>query len=180
MTAADWLILLVIVTSVVIGLIRGFVVEVMALVVWAVSIIAAALFAPKLADALAGSIDTPSGRIFLAYALVFVGALLVGAIVTWMLRKLVAGTGLTGTDRMLGGVFGVVRGGALVVIVVLMLGLTPFPRETWWRNSRVLPQFVELAERARAMLPVRISDQIRLDGSVPESSGVLDQQLSEL
>ena len=61
MTAADWLILLVIVTSVVIGLIRGFVVEVMALVVWAVSIIAAALFAPKLADALAGSIDTPSG-----------------------------------------------------------------------------------------------------------------------
>jgi len=164
-TPADWLIVLAILTSVVIGLFRGLVVEVMALVVWALAIIAAALFAPRLSDALTTTIATPSARIFLAYALVFVGTLLIGALATWLLRKLVAGTGLSGTDRLLGGVFGVVRGGALVVLVVLMLGLTPFPNDAWWRQSRLLPHFVALAERARAMLPVRISDQIRLDGT---------------
>ena len=168
MTPADWLIVLAILTSVVIGLIRGLVVEVMALVVWALAIIVTVLFAPRLSDALTGAIETPSARIFLAYALIFVGSLLIGAIATWLLRRLVDGTGLSGTDRLLGGVFGVVRGGVLVVITVLMLGLTPFPRDQWWRESRLLPPFVELAERARAMLPVRISDQIRFDGSALE------------
>jgi membrane protein required for colicin V production len=56
-------------------------------------------------------------------------------------------------------------GAALVVLVVLMLGLTPFPRDAWWRESRLLPQVVVLAERARAWLPERIAAQIRLDGS---------------
>ncbi len=166
MTPADWLIVLAIVTSVVIGLIRGFVVEVMALVVWVVAVIASVLLAPRLSEALTASIESPAARIFLAYGLVFVGTLLVGAVLTWMLRKLVAGTGLSGTDRMLGAIFGIARGGALVVIVVLMLGLTPFPRETWWRQSLLLPPFVQLAERTRALLPVNVSDQIRLDGSV--------------
>lgn len=165
MTIADWLIVLTVLASVVIGLVRGFVAEVMALVVWAVALLASALLAPTLTDALASSIETPSGRIFLAYALIFVGTLLVGAIVTWMLRKLVQGTGLSGTDRLLGGVFGIARGAALVVLVVLMLGLTPFPRDAWWRESRLLPQVVVLAERARAWLPERIAAQIRLDGS---------------
>lgn len=165
MTVADWLIVLTVVTSITIGLIRGFVVEVMALVVWALAVLAAALFAQQLSDALTGSIETPSARIFLSYALIFVGTLLVGAVATWMLRKLVQGTGLSGTDRLLGGVFGIARGAVLVVLVVLMLGLTPFPRDVWWRESRLLPQVVEVAERARAWLPERIATQIRLDGS---------------
>ncbi len=165
MTIADWLIVFAVATSVVIGLIRGFVVEVMALIVWAFAIFASVMFAPKLTDALAGSIETPSGRIFLAYALVFVGTLLLGAVATWLLRKLVQGTGLSGTDRLLGGVFGIARGAVLVVLVVLMLGLTPFPRDAWWRESRLLPQVVAMAERVRAWLPERIAAQIRLDGS---------------
>ena len=165
MTIADWLIVLAVTTSVVIGLIRGFVVEVMALVVWAFAIFAAVVFAPTLTDALTASIETPSARIFLAYALVFVGTLLAGALVTWLLRKLVQGTGLSGTDRLLGGVFGIARGAVLVVVVVLMLGLTPFPRDAWWRESRLLPHVVVMAERARAWLPERIAAQIRLDGS---------------
>lgn len=165
MSPADWLIVLAIATSVVIGLFRGLVVEVMALLVWALALAASALLAPKLADALGTAIETPSARIFLAYALVFVGVLLVGAIATWMLRKLVAGTGLSGTDRLLGGVFGIARGVVLVVLVVLMLGLTPLPRDAWWRGSHLLPHVVVLAERARAQLPERIAAQIRLDGS---------------
>ena len=165
MTIADALIVLAVATSVVIGLIRGFVVEVMALVVWAFAIVASLMFAPQLTDALAGSVETPSARIFLAYALVFVGTLLVGAVATWLLRKLVQGTGLSGTDRLLGGVFGVARGAVLVVAVVVMLGLTPFPRDAGWRESRLLPHAVAMAERARAWLPERIAAQIRLDGS---------------
>lgn len=165
MTVADWLILLAFATSVVIGLIRGFVAEVMALVVWVLAVTAAVLFAPQLTDALTAAIETPSARIFLAYALIFVGTLLVGAVATWLMRKLVAGTGLTGSDRLLGGVFGVARALVLVTLVVLMLGLTPFPRDSWWKQSWLLPHVVTLAERARTFLPERIAEQIRLDGS---------------
>lgn len=167
MTIADALIVLAVATSVVIGLIRGFVVEVMALVVWAFAIVASLVFAPKLTDVLVESVDTPSARIFLGYALVFVGTLLAGAVVTWLLRKLVQGTGLSGTDRLLGGVFGIARGATLVVVIVLMLGLTPFPRDAWWHESHLLPHAVAMAERARAWLPARIAAQIRLDGSEP-------------
>ncbi|MBI2397612.1 MAG: CvpA family protein [Xanthomonadales bacterium] len=174
MSAADWLIVLAIATSVAIGLIRGLVVELMALVVWALAVLAAATLAPQLSDALAAAIDTPSARIFLAYALVFVGTLLLGALVTWMMRKLVAGTGLSGTDRLLGGVFGIARGVVVVVLAVLVLGLTPAPRDAWWRASRLLPHAVVLAERVRARLPERIAAQVRFDGS--EAPGLLSPE----
>ncbi len=165
MTLADALIVLAIATSVLIGLLRGFVVEAMALLVWALAIGASLWFAQDLTYWLEGTIETTSARIFFAYALIFVGTLLLGAVVTWVLRKFVQGVGLGSADRLLGGAFGVARGLVLIVVVVLMLGLTPFPRDAWWRESQLLPHAVRMAEMARAWLPEPIAAQIRLDGS---------------
>jgi membrane protein required for colicin V production len=73
------------------------------------------------------------------------------------MRKLVEGSGLSGSDRMLGMVFGLARGLALVVLVVLLLGFTPFTRDPWWHQSQLLPGFERGAQWLAARLPQQVA-----------------------
>ena len=87
------------------------------------------------------AIDAPSVRLLLGYAICFIAVLIAGAIVSFLMRKLIAGSGLSGSDRLLGMVFGLMRGLALVTLIVLLLGFTPLPRDPWWQQSQLLPTF---------------------------------------
>jgi membrane protein required for colicin V production len=153
MNWADIAILAIIALSVLIGAVRGFLGEVFALAVWAAAFTAAFLFGPEVASWFGEAIDLPSARIALAYAGVFIAVLVVGGVLAFLLRRLVHGTGLSGTDRMLGLVFGLGRGAALVVALVLLLGFTPFPRDPWWRQSQLLPTFERVALWSAHWLP---------------------------
>ena len=164
MNTADLASAAVIAISIVIGLVRGFIVEVMSLVVWAAALALSFLFGGRLAVLFEGSIELASLRIALGHAIVFVATLVVGAVVVWLLRKMVQSTGLSGTDRMLGLVFGLVRGAAIVVLLVLLAGLTPFPRDPWWRDSRLLPPFQLLAAQVLPWLPAVLRDNIDFSG----------------
>jgi membrane protein required for colicin V production len=157
MNWADYTILAILGLSVLMGLWRGFVGEVLALAVWACAFWVAWLLGPALAERFSDSISTPSVRVLLAYAVCFVAVLVAGAIVTFLMRKLVEGSGLSGSDRLLGMVFGLVRGLALVVLVVLLLGFTPFPRDPWWRQSQLLPSFEHGAHWLGAHLPAEVA-----------------------
>lgn len=162
MNGADWAIAVILLLSMLIGLFRGLLVEIMSIAIWILATVLSALLGPMLADWLGGQIDTPSLRIFLGYALVFVGTLLVGALVLWFAKKLVQSTGLSGTDRLLGLLFGAARGVVLTVLLILIAGLTPMPEDPWWRESRALPVFLPLAEAALAMVPERLARYVRL------------------
>jgi membrane protein required for colicin V production len=168
---ADIAILAVLGLSVLVGMWRGFVSEVLALAVWVCAFWVAWLLGPALAERFSGSISTPSARILLACAICFVAVLVAGAIVTWLVRKLVAGSGLSGTDRLLGMVFGLVRGLALVVLLVLLLGFTPFSRDPWWRESRLMPRFEDGARWVVARFPERLSRYLAPD-KVPAMPGL--------
>lgn len=157
MNWADYTIIAVLGLSVLMGLWRGFIGEVLALAVWACAFWVAWLFGPPLAVQFSASISTPSVRVLLAYALCFVAVLIAGAIVTFLMRKLVEGSGLSGSDRLLGMVFGLARGLALVVLVVLLMGFTPFQRDPWWSESRLLPSFENGARWLSARLPAEVS-----------------------
>jgi membrane protein required for colicin V production len=161
---ADIAIAAVLAISVVIGLVRGFVVEVMSLVVWAAALALSFLFGGRVATLFEGSIELASLRIAMGHALVFIATLVAGAVLVYLLRKMVQSTGLSGTDRMLGLVFGLVRGAAIVVLLVLLAGLTPFPRDPWWRESRLLPPFQLLAAQAMPWMPAILRDNIHFDG----------------
>lgn len=165
MSIADIAIIAIFAISMIIGLVRGFVVEVMAIAVWILAVALAYWFGPLLAAKFSTSLELSSARIFLGYGLVFVGTLVSGAILIYFLKKLVAGTGLTGTDRLFGMLFGAVRGFVLVVIVILMLGLTPFPGDPWWSASRAIATFQPMAERARAWLPEAVARQIQFEAA---------------
>jgi membrane protein required for colicin V production len=167
MNWADYCILAVLGLSVLMGLMRGFIGEVLALAGW----VLAFWFAWQFGDSVAAHltmVDQPSIRMLLGYGLCFLLVLLVCGIVSFLMRKLVAGSGLSGSDRLLGMVFGLVRGLALVTITVLLLGFTPLPRDPWWHQSQLLPTFQGYAQWLSARLPPEATKYLDLRGLLPQ------------
>jgi len=117
----DVVILALIALSAILSLFRGFVREAVALATWLVALWVAMAFHEDLAAILSQWISTPSAQKITAFAVLFICVLLLGAIINFLASKLVDKTGLTGTDRLLGIVFGVARGGVIVGILVLLI-----------------------------------------------------------
>ena len=90
----------------------------------------------------------------------FIVVLLIGALATWLLGKLVEGTGLSGTDRLFGAVFGAARGLALVVLVILVVGFTPMTQDPWWQASAAVEGLLPLAEWIAGFLPESVSEHL--------------------
>jgi membrane protein required for colicin V production len=165
MNWADYCILGVLGLSVLIGLWRGLIAEVMALACWAAAFWVAWLFGDRLAASFT-SVDVPSVRLLLGYGLCFLVVLILGALLAFLLRKLVAGSGLSGTDRLFGMLFGLARGVLVVVLAVLMLGFTPFPRDPWWQQSRLMPSFQQGAQWLSARLPESVNKHLDFRGLI--------------
>lgn len=166
MNWADYTILAVLALSVLIGLWRGLVSEVLAIACWVAAFWLAWLFGEPLAQRFS-AVDVPSVRLLLGYGLCFLVVLIAGALLAFVLRKLVAGSGLSGTDRLLGMFFGLARGWLLVTLAVLLLGFTPLPRDPWWQASRLLPGFQLGAEWLSARLPESVKRHVDLRGVLP-------------
>lgn len=145
MNETDYIIIGVLGLSVMVGLWRGLVSEVLALVIWVAAFWAAWVFGPVLAAHLEHLIRLPSLRIIGAYAVCFVAVLVVGSLLRVLVRKLIDGVGLAGPDRVLGGVFGLARGVLLVTLAVFLVGFTAFTRDAWWQQSILLPHFRQAA-----------------------------------
>jgi len=103
-------------------------------------------------------------RLLLGYGLCFLGVLMAGALLAFVLRKLIAGSGLSGTDRLLGMMFGLARGVLLVLLAVLLLGFTPFPRDPWWRQSQLMPSFQNGAQWLSTQLPDSVGKHLDYRG----------------
>ena len=160
LTTADIVLLAIVGLSTLVGLWRGFVVEVMSLAVWVAAFWLAFAFGDEAAALFAGAVQAAGARLFLGYAALFIAALLVGGLATWLMGKLVKSTGLSGTDRILGLGFGLLRGAALACVLVLLLGFTPLPQDAWWRESRLLPGFQRGAEWLRTWLPQAVAQHV--------------------
>lgn len=143
--AADIVILSLIMLSAVIGLFRGLVKELVSLVVWACAIVGSIVFASPLAEYLTAIDASRSIRVAVAFAIVFVGVLLAGGLLQWSLAKLIQSTGLSGTDRFLGFVFGALRGGFVVIGALIVM--RPFAEmSVWWEESLLRPELVVFAD----------------------------------
>ncbi len=143
----NWLdiaILTIIALSALISVIRGFVREVLSLLVWIAAFWIGIRFSPQVAVYLEGYIASPTLQIGVAFTVLFVVTLLVGALVNYLAGQLVGRTGLTGTDRLIGIIFGVARGVVVVAVLLLAAGLTALPREPWWQESTLIPHIKPL------------------------------------
>ena len=140
----DIVLLIVILLSALIGLARGLVKEVLSLAIWAAAFLLALYFAAPVGERLAPSLG---GAAALAgFGAVFIAVLIAGALVQWVFARLIETTGLTGTDRFLGFLFGGARG--LLVCTVAAIALQPFLGDAdWWQASRLGPELAGLEER---------------------------------
>lgn len=163
----DYLIIGIVLVSAVIGLFRGFIKEVISVVTWIVAFFVALYFTVPASGLLENSISTPSLRKAVAGAVLFVGVLLAGGIINFLIGKLVLKSGLAGTDRTLGGVFGLVRGGAVVLLLMLLAALTPMPKDPWWRESTIIPHMEPYAIQVRNLLPPDVAKHFEFSSPEP-------------
>jgi membrane protein required for colicin V production len=157
----DILIIAIIALSATISLIRGFVQEALSLATWIAAFTLAWLFFRPLSVQLTPWIDVPSIRLGVAYGLILILVLIIGAIINRFMKMLVSTTGLTGTDRLLGIFFGGARGAVIVAMLVLLAGLTPFPNDPWWHESRFIPYFQDMALWLKSYLPDDIASNFQ-------------------
>ena len=131
----DWTLLAVLAFSVVVGLVRGFVFECLSLAGWVVAWFAAQWGAPQVAMQLPVGSPGSALNVGAAFALSFVAALIVWTLLSRLVRLLIHATPLSLPDRLLGAVFGLLRGGVLLLAVATVMALTPASQSTVWRMS---------------------------------------------
>ena len=163
MNWVDYLIIGIILISSGISIVRGFIKEVLSLISWIVAIWVAFMFFANFASLLTPYIDTATLRLFIAFFVLFVVTLILGALVNHLISQLVEKTGLSGTDRALGVIFGILRGAAIVTILVLAAGGTPMPSDSWWQNSLLLQHFEDLAIWVKQFLPADVAEHVNFN-----------------
>lgn len=156
----DYIIIATIAVSAVVGVVRGFTRESLSLMSWVLAGGLSFLFGDALADRMGELISIPSIRIASAYGAIFLVVLAVGAIATHLASGLIRRTPFSGPDRSLGGLFGIVRGGAIITLLVFLVGMTPARRDPWWQDSFFIFRFERVAGWMRAQMPDHWQRQI--------------------
>lgn len=140
----DIVILSVIGLSALISLLRGFAKEALSLVIWFAAFYIASEYYAKLAVYFS-NIKDEMFRNGSAIAVLFITTLIVGAMVNYVISQLVDKTGLSGTDRILGVVFGALRGVLIVAAALFFMdAFTASPNAEWWKGSQLVPEFSRL------------------------------------
>ncbi|MFY9180267.1 MAG: CvpA family protein [Venatoribacter sp.] len=153
MAVIDLIILGVLAVSTLISLWRGFIREALSLVIWVAAFLVARMFSGNLAILLGGLVETNSLRWLLSFAILFLGTVVVGTMLNFLISKFIHATGLAGLDRTLGMVFGFVRGLVILVAVVYGLKFTVAVQDDWWQQSIFIPFLSTLADWAQKTLP---------------------------
>ncbi len=169
MNWADIVILAIIGISAIIAVFRGFVSEVMSIVVWVAAFWLGFALAGEVAPMLEPLISVPSARYVAGFLLILVGTLIVGGLISFLISKLVDKTGLSGTDRALGVLFGVLRGIVIVAILVVLARATALPNDPWWQESMLLVHFDQLAATIVSYLPPDVAKHFTVASPVAGS-----------
>ncbi|HEX4885181.1 MAG TPA: CvpA family protein [Casimicrobiaceae bacterium] len=153
MTLLDAAIVGVLALSILFAYARGIVRSLIGFVAWIAGLVAGFLFAPALAQLLPAVPDHPLVPQAVAFVLIFVSAIVAGALLAWPLRAVVHGAGLGFLDRGLGAVFGLARGALVLAVFAVAVGLSALPQRDWWQNSLFAPTLEAAALSLRPWLP---------------------------
>lgn len=155
MTWVDYVICAVLVISVIMGALRGFTRETFSLVTWIVSFWLAWRFGARVGSMFGVHLANPGLRLYLGYAAVFIVVLLVGAVISAILVRLVRSSPLAGPDRSLGAGLGLLRGLLLVIAGIMLAAVNGERNSTWWHQSLIVPRLAPVAQDLRTLVPDR-------------------------
>lgn len=161
MTVFDYVVIGIVGLSLLFGLWRGVVGEVIALMAWALAIFAAVEFGTQVGLAVFSGIADPAVRTLAGCVLIFVGVLVAMSLVRMAVRSMVKALGLSVSDRLLGMVFGLVRGVLVSMVLVGLGGMTSAPKQPWWREATLAPPLETAVMVARSWLPDDLAKRIR-------------------
>ena len=148
----DWAIIAVLAISTLMSLRRGFFREALSLGTWIAAFVVARQFHGPMDQLLETQIVDSLMRSIAAFATLFIGTLLVGAALGFLLGALINASGLSSTDRVLGMVFGFARGALIVTVVIGLLNLTPLVSDSWYTTASLVPHFETVAQWALEQL----------------------------
>jgi membrane protein required for colicin V production len=131
----DWIAVTLIVVSMLFGLMRGLVFEVISLAGWVAAFIAAQWLASDVAAWLPFGEPQATWRYPLAFVLVFVGVAFGVGLIAALTRKLITVVGLRPVDRILGAAFGAARGAVALLVLAVIVHLLVLSDSAWWRDS---------------------------------------------
>lgn len=160
-TIFDYAVMIVVVLSVALGLWRGVLGELLALAAWLVAFFAGRAWGTALGELTLARFVDPAWLPLAGFIEVVVLVLIAVALARWLLTLLVKAAGLRPTDRVLGALFGVVRGLVIACLLVLLAGLTPLPREAWWRQAQFSAPLETAVIALKPWLPEAVAQRIR-------------------
>ncbi len=161
MTVFDYVVIGIVGLSLLFGLWRGVVGEIIALLAWVLGIFAAIECGGRVGQGVFSGISDPALRMLAGCVLIFVGVLVVMSLVRLAVRSMVKALGLSVSDRLLGMVFGLVRGLLVVMLLVGLGGMTAAPKQSWWKDATLSPPLETAVLVARQWLPDDLAKRIR-------------------
>jgi membrane protein required for colicin V production len=169
MTGFDYAVLIILGLSTLMATLRGFVSEVLSLLIWVAALWCALNYSGTVAALALSSVEPPAFRLGAAYLVVFLGVLVLGGTLQWCIRKLIAKAGMSGTDRLLGALFGLLRGALVVLSLVVFAGFSKITTLPEWRESLLIPAVVPLARTLSQHLPDNVRGYLSFaPASLPE------------
>ena len=160
MTGFDYAVLVIVGFSVLLSFMRGLTQEVLSLLSWLLALWCASHYADQVSTMLPMETAAPETRIVTAFVVILIVVWIVTLFMKLAIGKLIRVTGLGSFDRVMGIVFGVVRGGLVSLVLVLLAGLTKFPQLPMWRHAMLSGVFVSAAMEVLPWLPPALANKI--------------------
>jgi membrane protein required for colicin V production len=152
MNSTDYVVIAAILISAIVGAVRGFLREAIAVGTWIIALFLAWHFSELLAPHLGGLMSSSQVQPWAARVIVVVLVLLFGAALGAILAHYVRLSIFSGMDRFLGLVFGVVRGFVLLGVFVMLGQLLQLQDERWWQQSILIPYGESIANGLRVLV----------------------------
>jgi len=152
MNTTDYLVIAAVVLSAVVGSLRGFLREAIALVTWIVALFVAWHFSNSLAPHLGGLLAGYPMSTWAARVIIAVLILLFGTGLGITLAHFVRLSIFSGMDRLLGFVFGLFRGMVMLGVFVILAQVLRLDGDRWWRQSTLMPYGESIANGLRAVI----------------------------
>lgn len=153
LSAVDWVLLAVLGLSSLLGLWRGIVYEVLSLVGWVAAFYVSQMYAPTAAAWLPMQGSSQMLRYAAGFVVVFVAVLVTTALVSWTVKKLLSAVGLGLLDRVLGSLFGLMRGVVILLAVTVFVGMTPMRETEAWKQAQGTQWLQQFLHVLKPVLP---------------------------
>lgn len=156
MAALDWIFIVALLASIGLGVWRGFVYEVLSVLNWLLAFVLAQWLGADVGRLLPIGSNSETLSHIAGFVLVFVVSVFLGGLLVWGLPKLIEQAGLRPVDRVLGGVFGLLRGLILLLALTVLVLMSPMKSQAWWREAKAAQASVEVLKVLKPVLPTGV------------------------